>query len=231
MVALDVVIGVERRDRGRAGIEIRVSCCVWDGKWWCGVRRGAIHDIVVVGDGPINGLDDVSDGIGDVVVGIVDRQLVMGRGGVGIVVGVRRERGSALLRLGGGLGRLGGLGVKSGLKGLGAGCHGLELPFEDTGPILRAFFVKLVFPLFFCFLTVLADVATLVAAGAIAPLDVVVQQPLGFRGNLVAFDNGFEVGTLQAVRELDALLCLEKLKLVNNQFLDNNRCYMGSSCK
>jgi hypothetical protein len=42
--------------------------------------------------------------------------------------------------------------------------------------------------------------------GKIAPFDVVVQQPLGFRGNLVAVDNGFEVGTFQAVRELGRLL-------------------------
>ncbi len=120
----------------------------------------------------------------------------MERGRVGIVVRVRRKRCSALLGLGSGLGRLRGLGVQGGLKGLGVRCLGPELPFKDAGPILRAFFVELVFPFVFCFFTILADVATLVAAGAVATLDVVVQLPLGFRGNLVAVDDGFEVGTL-----------------------------------
>ena len=166
------------------------------------------------GGGSGRGHRDVVDAGDDrgglaVVVGVgidVDGETVVERGWVGIVVRVGRERRSTLLRLGSGLGRLRGLGVKGALSGLRVRCLGLELPFKDAGPILRAFFVELVFPFVFGFFTVLADVTTLVAAGAVAPLDVVVQLTLGFRGNLVAVDDGVEVGTLQATRDPSRLL-------------------------
>jgi hypothetical protein len=70
---------------------------------------------------------------------------------------------------------------------------------------LRAFLIELVFPFFFCLFTILAVVATLVTTGAIAPFDVIVQLPLGFRGNFVAIHDGFEVRTLQANREFSRL--------------------------
>ncbi len=92
------------------------------------------------------------------------------------------------------------------MRGRGDRCVGLELSFKDAGPVLRAFLIELVFPFFFCLFTILAVVATLVATGAIARFDVVVELPLGFRGNFVAINDGFEVRTLQAIPEFSRLL-------------------------
>jgi hypothetical protein len=134
---LNVVVLKERRHR---------RGCAWGRARGVGSGRGH-RDVVGAGDDR-GGLA--------VVVGVgidVDGEAVVERGGVGIVVRVRRERCSTLLRLGSGLVRLRGLRVKGGLKGLGARCIGLELPFKDAGPILRAFFVELIFPFFFCFFT------------------------------------------------------------------------------
>jgi hypothetical protein len=80
-----------------------------------------------VGDGPIHGLDDVCDGVRDVIIGVIAGHSVVERVGWGVVVGVRRERRGALLGLNGELS------VRSRLRRLSIGFFGVgrgaELPF------------------------------------------------------------------------------------------------------
>ena len=65
------------------------------------------------------------------------------------------------------------------------------MPFEYRLPILTLFFVKFVFPFRCWFFTGLTDMTALVAARAVAALDVVIQLALCFGRDLVAVDSGF----------------------------------------
>ena len=62
----------------------------------------------------------------------------------------------------------------------GVGGGGLGLPFNHGFPVLSFFFVELFFPLRLRFLTVLTNVATFVAARAVAAFDVIVELSLRF---------------------------------------------------
>ena len=77
---------------------------------------------------------------------------------------------------------------------------GLLLPLEDASPILRFLFIKLIFPLFFGCDAVFADMAALVASGAVATLEVVIKLTLRFGGNLLAIHHGFKIGAFEALR-------------------------------
>ncbi len=81
---------------------------------------------------------------------------------------------------------------------------GLLLPFEYASPILSLLFIELVIelviPLCFGLGAVFADMAALVAASAVAALDIVVQLALGLGSYLVAIDYSFKVGPFQTVR-------------------------------
>jgi hypothetical protein len=93
--------------------------------------------------------------------------------------------------------------------GVGLLLAGPLLPFEDASPILCLFFIELVFPLYFRVPAILAEMmATLVTAGTVATLDVVIEMALSFPGDLVAVDYSLKIRALEAFRELSRLLML-----------------------
>jgi hypothetical protein len=72
---------------------------------------------------------------------------------------------------------------------------GFLLPGEDACPILSFFLVEFIFPLCFRFSAIFADMTALMAASAVASLDVIVQLALGLGSDLLAINGSFKIGS------------------------------------
>ena len=83
--------------------------------------------------------------------------------------------------------------------------RGTLLPLEDTRPVIQFFFVEFLFPFSFGFLTILAIVSTLVAAGAVASLNVVEKLLLELGSDFLSVDRGFQVGSFEPFGEFGGL--------------------------
>ena len=97
----------------------------------------------------------------------------------------------------------GGFSMESG-RGSGA-CGGFGLPLGYGFPIFLLLLIEFLFPFFWWFLAIAANMAALVAARALTAFDVVVELTLCLRGNLLAFHDSIKVGPFKTGRELVGL--------------------------
>jgi hypothetical protein len=82
---------------------------------------------------------------------------------------------------------------------------GTLLPFENIGPVLKFFFVKLVLPFGFRFFAVFTIVAAFVATRAVAAFDIIEELALGLRGYFVAVNDSIQVRPFETRREFGGL--------------------------